>query len=66
MCVRVDRLAIGIGAYFIIGAAVMYKVKGARGVEVIPNYLFWKSVPILIKVCQLYMHVHVHVTSMHM
>ena len=28
----------------------MYKVKGARGSEVVPNAGFWKELPILIKV----------------
>lgn len=28
----------------------MYKVKGARGIEVVPHYEFWKSLPLLIKV----------------
>lgn len=33
----------------------MYFAKGARGVEVIPNYVFWKDLPYLIKV-QFTMH----------
>lgn len=40
----------GVVAYLVIGSVYMYKVKGARGVEVIPNYTFWKDVPFLIKV----------------
>ena len=28
----------------------MYQVKGARGMEIIPNYAFWKDLPFLIKV----------------
>ena len=28
----------------------MYFMRGARGVEVIPNYTFWKDLPALIKV----------------
>ena len=28
----------------------MYRIKGARGMEVIPNYAFWKDLPFLIKV----------------
>ena len=28
----------------------MYQVKGARGVEIIPNYAIWKDLPFLIKV----------------
>ncbi len=46
----------------------MYRVKGARGVEVIPNYTFWKEIPFLIKVpsiahiggMSIHVHVHVH------
>ncbi|XP_064392193.1 uncharacterized protein LOC135339861 isoform X1 [Halichondria panicea] len=36
-------------AYFIIGSIVMFQVKGARGIEVVPNYTFWKDLPFLIK-----------------
>ncbi len=28
----------------------MYVVKGARGIEIIPNYSFWKMLPLYIKV----------------
>ena len=28
----------------------MYTQRGARGMEVIPNYTFWKDFPFLIKV----------------
>ncbi|XP_003386100.1 PREDICTED: uncharacterized protein LOC100636408 [Amphimedon queenslandica] len=34
--------------YFIAGILFMYIVKGARGLEVIPNVNFWKSLPLLI------------------
>ena len=44
------RLVVAIVLYFIIGAVVMYNAKGARGVEMIPNYTFWKDLPFLIKV----------------
>ena len=37
-------------AYCIIGGVYMYRVKGARGSEVIPNVAFWKELPLLIKV----------------
>ncbi len=37
-------------AYFIIGSIVMFQVKGARGIEVVPNYSFWKDLPFLVKV----------------
>lgn len=40
----------GVLTYFIVGGLVMYFYKGARGVEVIPNYTFWRGLPILIKV----------------
>ena len=43
-------LIAAVAAYFIIGAIVMYTVKGARGVEVVPNFTFWKTLPLLIKV----------------
>ncbi len=44
------RLLGAVTAYFIIGAIVMFQVKGARGIEVVPNYTFWKDLPSLIKV----------------
>ena len=37
-------------AYFVIGAVIMAKVKGAQGMEIIPNIAFWKDLPLLIKV----------------
>ncbi len=37
-------------AYFVVGGIYMYRIKGARGMEVIPNYAFWKDLPFLIKV----------------
>jgi len=40
---------VGVLTYFIVGGLVMYFYKGARGVEVIPNYTFWRGLPILIK-----------------
>ena len=39
--------------YFIVGGVYMYRVKGARGMEVVPHYAFWKDVPFLIKVSTL-------------
>eukprot|EP00731_Ephydatia_muelleri_P037170 Em0407g2a len=36
-------------AYFVVGAIIMYTLKGARGIEVIPNIGFWKDLPFLIK-----------------
>lgn len=35
------------GLYFLIGAIVNWKMKGAKGVEMIPNFGFWKETPIL-------------------
>lgn len=37
-------------AYLFGGMAIMKFVKGAQGVEVIPNYGFWSSLPSLVKV----------------
>ena len=37
-------------AYFVVGGIFMYTRRGARGVEVIPNYSFWKGLPFLVKV----------------
>ena len=46
----VPRALIGIVTYFVAGGVYLYRVKGARGVEMIPNYAFWKDIPFLIKV----------------
>ncbi|XP_066246141.1 uncharacterized protein [Euwallacea similis] len=35
--------------YFIGGALIMYFIRGARGVEILPNFDFWTSMPGLIK-----------------
>ena len=35
------------GLYFIIGAIVNWKMKGAKGVEAVPNFLFWRETPLL-------------------
>jgi cation-dependent mannose-6-phosphate receptor len=37
-------------AYLFGGMAIMKFVKGAQGVEIIPNYGFWSSLPSLVKV----------------
>ena len=37
-------------AYFVVGGIFMYTWRGARGLEVIPNYSFWKGLPFLVKV----------------
>jgi hypothetical protein len=39
----------GLVAYFVVGGIFMYTKRGARGVEVIPNYAFWKDFPFLLK-----------------
>lgn len=39
----------GFVTYFIVGMSYMYFVKGARGLEVIPNVSFWKDLPYLLK-----------------
>jgi hypothetical protein len=33
-----------------VGMAYMYKVKGATGVEMVPNIDFWRDLPALLKV----------------
>lgn len=35
--------------YFVGGSAIMYFARGARGVEVVPNYEFWCSLPGLVR-----------------
>ena len=44
------RAIIAFITYFIVGGIYLYHVKGARGMEVIPNGAFWKDLPFLIKV----------------
>ena len=44
------RIISALIAYFVVGAIIMYTLKGARGIEVIPNIGFWKDLPFLIKV----------------
>ena len=43
------RVLVGILGYFIIGSVYMFHRRGARGVEVIPNLVFWKELPLLLK-----------------
>ena len=50
-------------AYCIIGGVYMYRVKGARGSEVIPNVTFWKELPLLIKVNTYQLHLSTLVTA---
>jgi hypothetical protein len=40
---------IGLLTYFIVGGVYLYRVKGARGKEVIIHYSFWTGLPLLIK-----------------
>ncbi|CAH1116041.1 unnamed protein product [Phaedon cochleariae] len=42
-------LIIIISVYFIGGGLVMYLIRGARGIEVIPNIEFWRNLPGLVK-----------------
>jgi len=46
---RARSLLVGIVLYLGIGMGYMYKFKGARGKEMLPNQEFWKSLPGLIK-----------------
>ena len=43
-------LIVAVVLYFAIGMPVMYYVKGARGLEMIPFISFWKDFPFLVKV----------------
>ena len=48
------RLIVAIVAYVVIGMIINATVRGARGVEMIPNLSFWKDFPYLLKVNSLY------------
>ena len=54
MCVYVPiihySIILAIATYLVVGGIYMFKVKGARGLETIPNIAFWKDLPFLIKV----------------
>lgn len=41
---------IGAAIYFFGGACLLYYLRGARGVEVIPNVEFWRGLPSLVRV----------------
>lgn len=43
----VSRFIVIVLAYFLLGMAVQF-VRGKRGVEVIPNFQFWKAFPLLV------------------
>ena len=47
---HVNSALLSLVLYFVIGAIVLYNVKGARGLEAFPNYAFWKDLPLLVKV----------------
>ena len=49
LCI-IFRFFIGVALYLIIGVIIMKCVKGATGVEMIPNYKFWSDLPLLIRV----------------
>lgn len=40
--------------YFFGGALLLYFIRGARGIEVIPNVEFWMNLPGLVKVRNIY------------
>lgn len=44
------RCILAVVLYFAIGMPIMYYVKGARGIEMIPLVSFWKDFPFLLKV----------------
>ena len=52
------RLIIAAVSYLVVGIIIQAGVRGARGVEVIPNLSFWKDFPFLLKVK--YIHVVLH------
>lgn len=41
---------IAFGVYFVGGIAILYFMRGARGLEAIPNIDFWRGLPGLVKV----------------
>ena len=45
----ISLLIIAVALYFAIGMPIMYYVKGARGLEMIPLISFWKDFPFLVK-----------------
>ena len=44
------RFLVAVVTYVVVGVLVMKYRKGAQGVELIPNYHFWKDFPFLVKV----------------
>ena len=53
------RFIAGVITFFVVGSLINYFHRGARGVEIIPFWTFWKDLPFLIKV-MLYMCGYVH------
>ena len=48
------RLIIAAVSYLVIGIIIQAGMRGARGVEVIPNLSFWKDFPFLLKVYKIH------------
>lgn len=46
------RFFFGVLTYLAVGAAYQYFVVGARGLQIIPHYNFWSTVPVLIVVSE--------------
>ena len=44
------RFLLAVATYVVVGVLVKKYWKGAEGVEMIPNYHFWKDFPFLVKV----------------
>lgn len=42
--------------YFLGGALLLYFIRGARGIEIIPNIDFWMNLPGLVKVNNIFVH----------
>ena len=44
------RLLVAVVGYIVVGMLVMRFYRGAQGLEMIPNFSFWKDFPFLLKV----------------
>lgn len=42
--------------YFVLGALLLRFVRGARGIEIIPNFEFWRDLPYLVRVRSILFH----------
>ena len=60
LCTLLLRLIIAAVSYLVVGIIIQAGMRGARGVEVIPNLSFWKDFPFLLKVCIMHEFVEVH------